>query len=225
MIGAAGGTAAAGVAHQGTGDGRDAGDRVGGRRRRGDRAVRARGLVESTRVGYRVTDAGRERVEQVYAAEREQAEAVVLDVYETFLPINDEVKQIVTDWQMRVVDGQIVLNDHSDRSHDEDVIARLQEIDAKVAPAAGLTGHGAAPLRPVCPPPAQGARRDPRRRPDDGRRADQGQLPHGVVRAPRGPADAVRPASARSSPPGSRRLSGPESAGPPTRFRRDRGTR
>ena len=47
--------------------------------------------------------------------EREQAEPIVLDVYETFLPINDEVKQIVTDWQMRVVDGQIVLNDHQDR--------------------------------------------------------------------------------------------------------------
>ena len=74
-------------------------------------------------------------MEQAYAAEREQAEAVILDVYESFLPINDEVKQIVTDWQMRLVDGQIVLNDHSDRSHDEDVIARLQEIDAKVAPA------------------------------------------------------------------------------------------
>ena len=35
-------------------------------------------------------------------------------MYETFLPINDEVKQVVTDWQMRVVDGQIVLNDHQD---------------------------------------------------------------------------------------------------------------
>ena len=93
------------------------------------------GLVESTRVGYRVTDAGRERVEQSYAAEREQAEALVIDVYETFLPINDEVKQIVTDWQMRLVDGQIVLNDHSDRSHDDGVIARLHDIDADAAPA------------------------------------------------------------------------------------------
>ena len=37
---------------------------------------------------------------------------MILDVYESFLPINDEVKQIVTDWQMRIVDGQIVLNDH-----------------------------------------------------------------------------------------------------------------
>ena len=60
---------------------------------------------------------------------------LILDVYETFVPINDEVKQIVTDWQMRVVDGQIVLNDHQDRSHDDGVIARLHDIDAKAAPA------------------------------------------------------------------------------------------
>ena len=93
------------------------------------------GLVESTRAGYRVTDDGRERVEQSYAAERERADAVVIEVYETFLPINDEVKQVVTDWQMRLVDGQIVLNDHSDRSHDEGVIARLHDIDANAAPA------------------------------------------------------------------------------------------
>ena len=93
------------------------------------------GLVESKRNGYRITDLGRERVDELYASEREQAEALILDVYETFLPINDEVKQIVTDWQMRVVDGQIVLNDHQDRSHDDGVIARLHEIDAKAAPA------------------------------------------------------------------------------------------
>jgi pyruvate,orthophosphate dikinase len=92
------------------------------------------GLVESTRLGYRITDLGRERVEEVYAAERQQAEAVVTDAYERFLPINDEVKQIVTDWQMRIVDGQIVLNDHDDRAHDEQVIARLHDVDAKAAP-------------------------------------------------------------------------------------------
>jgi pyruvate, orthophosphate dikinase len=93
------------------------------------------GLVESTRRGYRITELGRERVDELYASEREQAETIVLDVYEAFIPINDEVKQIVTDWQMRVVNGQIVLNDHQDRDHDDDVIVRLHEIDAKAAPA------------------------------------------------------------------------------------------
>ena len=93
------------------------------------------GLIEVARNGYRITDLGRQRVDEFYASEREQAEAVIVDVYETFLPINDEVKQIVTDWQMRIVGGQIVLNDHQDRGHDDKVIARLHEVDAKAAPA------------------------------------------------------------------------------------------
>ena len=98
------------------------------------------GLIEQTRLGYRITDAGRERVESLYADEREQAQSVILETYETFLPINDEVKQIVTDWQMRIVGGQMVLNDHQDRGHDETVIARLHDVDSKAAPAlASLT--------------------------------------------------------------------------------------
>ena len=92
------------------------------------------GLIEQTRLGYRITDAGRERVDALYTAERERARPVIVQTYEAFLPINDEVKQIVTDWQMRIVDGQMVLNDHQDRSHDDTVISRLQDVDSKAAP-------------------------------------------------------------------------------------------
>ncbi len=92
-------------------------------------------LVENTKIGYRITDLGRERVDELYVSERTRAEAVIVDTYETFLPINDEVKQVVTDWQMRVVDGQMVLNDHADPCHDDNVIARLHDVDAKAAPA------------------------------------------------------------------------------------------
>lgn len=92
-------------------------------------------LVENTKIGYRITDLGRERVDELYVSERARAEAVIVDTYETFLPINDEVKQVVTDWQMRVVDGQMVLNDHADPCHDDNVIARLHDVDAKAAPA------------------------------------------------------------------------------------------
>jgi len=98
------------------------------------------GFVENTRLGYRITELGGERVAELYASEREQAEAVIPDVYEAFLPINDVIKQIVTDWQMRVIDGQMVLNDHRDPRHDDRVIARLHDTDAKVArPLASLT--------------------------------------------------------------------------------------
>ena len=93
------------------------------------------GLIENTKLGYRITDLGRQRVDELYAHEREHAGAVIEEVYETFLPINDEVKQIVTDWQMREVDGQLVLNDHQDPAHDESVITRLHDTDAKVSAA------------------------------------------------------------------------------------------
>ena len=95
--------------------------------------LEAAGLVESTKLGYRVTDLGRSRADKLYAYEREQAGAVIDDVYESFVPINDDIKQIVTDWQMRQVGGELTVNDHSDSRHDERVIARLRRTDAKVS--------------------------------------------------------------------------------------------
>jgi pyruvate,orthophosphate dikinase len=99
--------------------------------------LEAAGLVESTKLGYRVTDLGRSRADELYAYEREQAGPVIDDVYESFVPINDDVKQIVTDWQMRQVDGELTVNDHSDSRHDERVIARLRRTDAQVSTALG----------------------------------------------------------------------------------------
>jgi pyruvate, orthophosphate dikinase len=93
----------------------------------------ATGLVENTRLGYRVTELGAGRVDELYAREREVAGRVIDDVYEAFAPINDEVKQIVTDWQMRPVGGQLVLNDHRDQRHDQMVVARLRRTDATVS--------------------------------------------------------------------------------------------
>jgi pyruvate,orthophosphate dikinase len=97
--------------------------------------LEAAGLVESTRLGFRVTDVGRSRVDELYAWERERASPVIDDVYESFVPINDDVKQIVTDWQMRQVGGELTVNDHSDSRHDDRVLARLRRTDAKVSTA------------------------------------------------------------------------------------------
>ena len=93
------------------------------------------GLVENTKLGYRVTDIGRSRADERYATERLVAGPVIEDVYEAFLPINDQVKQIVTDWQLREVDGAMVLNDHQDAAYDARVIARLRDLDGEVAAA------------------------------------------------------------------------------------------
>lgn len=93
------------------------------------------GLVEDTKLGYRLTEVGSSLVDELYASEREQAGPVIDDVYGSFLPINDELKQIVTDWQLRPVGGELTLNDHSDRRYDERVIARLRRTDARVSTA------------------------------------------------------------------------------------------
>jgi hypothetical protein len=93
------------------------------------------GLVEPTKLGYKVTELGRTRVDELYARERERAGPVIEDVYDAFGPINDDIKQIVTDWQMRPVNGQLTVNDHSDRRHDENVLARLRRTDARVGSA------------------------------------------------------------------------------------------
>jgi hypothetical protein len=93
----------------------------------------AAGLVEDSRFGYKLTEPARSRVDELYAQEREQAGAVIDDVYSSFGPINDEVKQVVTDWQIRPVGGELTVNDHADHGYDEAVLARLRRTDAKVA--------------------------------------------------------------------------------------------
>ena len=157
----------------------------------------AQGLVEPTRAGYRITAAGDERVEELYAAERRQIGPLIEDVYETFLPLNDEVKQIVTDWQCVMVDGQLVLNDHSDRAHDDEVIDRLHRTDAKIVEALDPADHRAPPAGPLRQAAAAGARADHGRRRLHGGRTEQGQLPHRLVRAARGAARAVGPSAHR----------------------------
>jgi len=92
----------------------------------------ADGLVEDSRLGYKLTSAARSRVDELYAREREQVGPVVEDVYASFGPINDEVKQIVTDWQMRTVGGELTVNDHSDPGYDAGVLDRLRAADARV---------------------------------------------------------------------------------------------
>ena len=45
--------------------------------------------------------------------------------YEAFERINDDLKQLMTDWQTLTIAGETVPNDHSDPDYDERVINRL----------------------------------------------------------------------------------------------------
>jgi hypothetical protein len=75
--------------------------------------------------------------------------------YAAFLAINERFKELCGDWQLR--DGQP--NDHSDPAYDEAVVARLQALDADVAPVVQQMGQVLARLAPYGPRLARTCRR------------------------------------------------------------------
>ena len=60
---------------------------------------------------------------KVYGALRGDAE--FNREYEAFEALNDDLKQLMTDWQTLTIAGQTLPNDHSDPDYDERVISRL----------------------------------------------------------------------------------------------------
>ncbi|UDY36835.1 hypothetical protein [Dermatobacter hominis] len=81
-------------------------------------------------VGWTLTAAGRRRGQELLAAEVDAAGArdAVTDAYLDFLPLNAELLSICTDWQVVVVDGEHVPNDHADAERDAAVLRRLIEL-------------------------------------------------------------------------------------------------
>lgn len=60
---------------------------------------------------------------KVYAALR--GDAGFREDFEAFERINDDLKQLMTDWQTQTIAGKTVANDHSDPDYDERIISRL----------------------------------------------------------------------------------------------------
>jgi len=85
---------------------------------------------------YLLTPAGRMIVEtqysRYYSAPRANAEFTV--AHERFEIVNNELKQVITDWQTMNVGGRQLANDHSDAEYDEMVIDRLAGVHDKVEP-------------------------------------------------------------------------------------------
>lgn len=91
--------------------------------------------------GFTLTPAGRDEHLRLIAAELDAAGAhdSVRAGYGRFVTINPELLAVCTAWQLREVNGESVLNDHSDGDHDTAVIERLAHLDAAVQPiCAGL---------------------------------------------------------------------------------------
>jgi hypothetical protein len=86
--------------------------------------------------GYALTPTGRVVQAQLLTDELEAtgARPAIQAAYERFLAINKDLLAICTAWQLREVDGESVVNDHSDADHDAAVVAQLAELHDKVTP-------------------------------------------------------------------------------------------
>lgn len=84
---------------------------------------------------YVLTPTGREQGQATLAAELVEvgAEAQVRDAYGSFLELNGHMLQLCTDWQVVTSPaGEQQLNDHSDEDYDQEVMARLVDIDGQL---------------------------------------------------------------------------------------------
>ncbi len=86
--------------------------------------------------GWQLTADGRARGEVLLAEELDAAGARegVDAAYRRFLESNQDFLSICTDWQVRDVDGEQTLNDHTDPAYDAGVIEALAGIDTRVQP-------------------------------------------------------------------------------------------
>ena len=86
--------------------------------------------------GFSLTKDGREQHAELLAAELEGtgARPAVEGGYRRFLELNSDLLAICTAWQLRDVDGESVLNDHSDAAHDRAVVDRLGTLHTGVEP-------------------------------------------------------------------------------------------
>jgi hypothetical protein len=95
--------------------------------------------------GWLLTAPGRVAHAELVAADLDAAGAdarpAVVEGYQRFLRVNQGLLRVCTDWQMRSVDANPVLNDHSDPDYDRDVISRLVSIDDVIQPIVADVGR------------------------------------------------------------------------------------
>lgn len=88
-------------------------------------------LASETRLGAKLTDAGKADEAAQLAAERAAiAPDAMQAAFDGFNALNGPFKALITDWQTREVDGEAQPNDHSDAAYDSAVMDRLKALDA-----------------------------------------------------------------------------------------------
>lgn len=84
------------------------------------------GLAKRTAEMCQLTEEGRSMGASLLAADRQMwTEENAVTALDTFLALDARMKEIVTRWQMRVVDGEQVINDHTDESYDDAILTDL----------------------------------------------------------------------------------------------------
>ena len=103
----------------------------------------ADGLTELTGAMFQLTADGKAVGTEMIAADREdwgvENASKALD---DFLPIDGRIKETVTAWQMRQIDGEPVLNDHSDAAYDGSVLAEFASVHRDAEAWLGPLGDG-----------------------------------------------------------------------------------
>ena len=86
--------------------------------------------------GWMLTQEGRGRSQQLVTSELESSgfREEINSNYQGFLSSNQRFLSLCTDWQLRTVNGEQEINDHSDTAYDEEVIARLVDINGEIQP-------------------------------------------------------------------------------------------
>jgi hypothetical protein len=104
----------------------------------------ARQSMEETKVGYRLSPAGRTEADKAFELERAGLDQrLFAQRYEEFSPINDAFKQLVTRWQMRQVGDRQVRNDHTDAAYDKSVLEGFDPIHRDICDLIGTIATSA----------------------------------------------------------------------------------
>lgn len=93
------------------------------------------GHASETPRGFRLMPEGKTWLDGLLDEERATIDVDAMNaVYQRFCDHNDGFKYLVTDWQVKEVDGEQQLNDHTDAAYDAAIFTRLDALDAAVAP-------------------------------------------------------------------------------------------
>lgn len=98
--------------------------------------VASEDLAMAAKGAFMLTPKGQQTLQTEYPAQFAslRSDAAANAGYAKFEIINNELKQLITDWQTMNVAGQTVPNDHSNSEYDDNIIDRLGDLHERAEP-------------------------------------------------------------------------------------------